>query len=244
MKDCGGTLGCIQPPYESHRRLSETLAPRPRSIQRRTVQTHFPAPERHYRFPEYESDCTQFIKALTSDHPIAELYGIVTELKLLLYPLIYFFTWISRERNRDADSLAKQVLSAELALMKSYSSSNEQSYRQSHLKPHPISELLHNSKAARLTQTLVSYPRQLIAKELSFIALLELSEKEQLQVNLLTQVLLSAIKGSILIDQYVKERIRLVIFLRLLMVKQMAIRNLIHHIIFFIHKIRSNLNNQ
>ncbi|KAG5402904.1 hypothetical protein IGI04_009023 [Brassica rapa subsp. trilocularis] len=52
MKDCGRTLGCIQPPYESHRRLSETPAPRPRSIQRRTVQTHFPAPERHYRFPE------------------------------------------------------------------------------------------------------------------------------------------------------------------------------------------------
>ena len=67
-----------------------------------------------------ESDCAQLIKALTFDHPLAELYGIVADIEAVALSFDFVsFTWISRERNRDADSLAKQVLSAELALMAS-----------------------------------------------------------------------------------------------------------------------------
>ena len=57
-----------------------------------------------------------------------------------------------------------------------------------------------------------------------------------------------AVKGSILLDHYVKERIRLVMLLKCCIVvdgeENGNMRNLIHHIIFFIHKIRSNLKNQ
>ncbi|WZZ92274.1 hypothetical protein YC2023_120853 [Brassica napus] len=72
-----------------------------------------------------ESDCAQLIKALTLDHPLAELYDIVADIEAVALSFDFVsFTWISRERNRDADSSAKQVLSAELALMVSPNNSS------------------------------------------------------------------------------------------------------------------------
>ncbi|KAF2606193.1 hypothetical protein F2Q68_00043422, partial [Brassica cretica] len=70
-----------------------------------------------------ESDSSQLVKALTEDGSFAELYGVVADIKSISSSFEFvFFTWISRESNRVADSLAKQVLSAELAIMVSTNS--------------------------------------------------------------------------------------------------------------------------
>ncbi|KAG5411639.1 hypothetical protein IGI04_007958 [Brassica rapa subsp. trilocularis] len=67
-----------------------------------------------------ESDCEQLVKALTSDSPLAELYSIVSDIKNVALSFeVVSFSWISREKNNDADSLAKQALVAELAIMNS-----------------------------------------------------------------------------------------------------------------------------
>uniref|UniRef100_A0A0D3AGR2 RNase H type-1 domain-containing protein n=1 Tax=Brassica oleracea var. oleracea TaxID=109376 RepID=A0A0D3AGR2_BRAOL len=65
-----------------------------------------------------ESDSSQLIKAVNSEATFADLYGIVEDIKTLALSFeINSFVWISRERNMVADGLAKQGLSAELALM-------------------------------------------------------------------------------------------------------------------------------
>lgn len=67
-----------------------------------------------------ESECAQLIKALSSDHVYAELYGIVADIKTisLSFEFIYF-AWISREKNKEADVMAKQCLADELVSMNS-----------------------------------------------------------------------------------------------------------------------------
>ncbi|CAG7909042.1 unnamed protein product [Brassica rapa] len=68
----------------------------------------------------FESDCDQLIKALTSDYPMAVLYGIVSDIKSVALSFeCISFSWISREKNSEADSLAKQALVTEVALMSS-----------------------------------------------------------------------------------------------------------------------------
>lgn len=67
-----------------------------------------------------EANNLQLIKSLTSDFKSAELYGIVEDIKALASSFdVISFVWISREKNLDADKLAKQVLAAELVLMPS-----------------------------------------------------------------------------------------------------------------------------
>ena len=58
-----------------------------------------------------ESDSTQLVKALTASSGSMEIYGIVADiLKLTLFFDVLSFHWISREKNREADFLAKQCL--------------------------------------------------------------------------------------------------------------------------------------
>ena len=53
-------------------------------------------------------------------NPLAALYGIVSDIKSVALSFeCISFSWISREKNSEADSLAKQALVAEVALMNS-----------------------------------------------------------------------------------------------------------------------------
>lgn len=64
-----------------------------------------------------ESDSATLIKVLKSEASNAELYGVAADvISLSLSFECISFSWISRERNHVADSLAKQALSVELAL--------------------------------------------------------------------------------------------------------------------------------
>ncbi|CAH8390071.1 unnamed protein product [Eruca vesicaria subsp. sativa] len=60
----------------------------------------------------------KLINAIKSNSSLAGLYGILADIQHLASSFeCISFIWISRVRNVEADLLAKQVLSAELALM-------------------------------------------------------------------------------------------------------------------------------
>ncbi|KAL0685204.1 hypothetical protein Bca4012_052052 [Brassica carinata] len=60
----------------------------------------------------FESDSAQLIKSLTTGDPIAELISVVSDIRNLAAELESIsFVWIPRERNVEADRLAKSVLS-------------------------------------------------------------------------------------------------------------------------------------
>ncbi|KAG2288002.1 hypothetical protein Bca4012_031139 [Brassica carinata] len=70
-----------------------------------------------------EADSSQLVKALNSDSTFAELYGIISDIRSISSSFeSVSFSWISRERNKIADSLAKQALSVQLAFMSSTNS--------------------------------------------------------------------------------------------------------------------------
>ena len=65
-----------------------------------------------------ESDCAELVKAINAKISLAGLYGILADIQELAESFeCISFVWISRLRNVEADLLAKQVLSAELALL-------------------------------------------------------------------------------------------------------------------------------
>lgn len=58
-----------------------------------------------------EADSSQLVKAINGGNTIAELYGIVADIIHLSASFISIsFTWIPRENNKTADSLAKHAL--------------------------------------------------------------------------------------------------------------------------------------
>lgn len=58
-----------------------------------------------------ESDSTQLVKALSGKEVPLELYGIVADIvELCCHFECISFRWISREKNSEADALAKQSL--------------------------------------------------------------------------------------------------------------------------------------
>lgn len=60
----------------------------------------------------FESDSAQLIKSLTTGDPIAELISVVPDIRNLAAEFESIsFVWIPRERNVEADRLAKGVLS-------------------------------------------------------------------------------------------------------------------------------------
>lgn len=65
-----------------------------------------------------ESDSAVLIKALKTESSLTGLYGILVDILSLASSFeCISFHWISRVRNVEADKLAKQILSVELALM-------------------------------------------------------------------------------------------------------------------------------
>lgn len=64
-----------------------------------------------------ESDSAQLIKALTSMSMNMEIYGVVADIRsLALFFDVISFHWIPREKNRETDLVAKQMLSVSQAL--------------------------------------------------------------------------------------------------------------------------------
>ena len=58
-----------------------------------------------------ESDSSQLIKAINDGNAVAEIYGIVADIIILSMSFVSIsFVWIPREKNKVADSLAKQAL--------------------------------------------------------------------------------------------------------------------------------------
>jgi len=67
-----------------------------------------------------ESDSAVLVKALKEDTFLTGLYGILIDIQALALSFeCISFNWISRKKNVEADVLAKQILSVELALMAS-----------------------------------------------------------------------------------------------------------------------------
>uniref|UniRef100_M4EUN1 RNase H type-1 domain-containing protein n=1 Tax=Brassica campestris TaxID=3711 RepID=M4EUN1_BRACM len=67
-----------------------------------------------------ESDSAVLVKALKEDTFLTGLYGILIDIQALASSFeCISFNWISRKKNVEADVLAKQILSVELALMAS-----------------------------------------------------------------------------------------------------------------------------
>lgn len=59
----------------------------------------------------FESDSSQLISAVNGDNPPLELYGIVEDIRIIASAFDDdVFGWISRERNEEADLLAKNAL--------------------------------------------------------------------------------------------------------------------------------------
>lgn len=64
-----------------------------------------------------ESDSAQLMKALTSMSMNMEIYGVVADIRSLALSFdVISFHWIPREKNREADLVAKQMLSVSQAL--------------------------------------------------------------------------------------------------------------------------------
>ncbi|CAH8370042.1 unnamed protein product [Eruca vesicaria subsp. sativa] len=62
-----------------------------------------------------ESDSAILIKAINLKSPLVGLYGILADIFSIATSFEFIsITWISRERNRVADELAKNVLSSKL----------------------------------------------------------------------------------------------------------------------------------
>ena len=60
----------------------------------------------------FESDSAQLIKSLTTGDPIAELISVISDIRNLAAEFESIsFVWIPREKNVEADRLAKGVLS-------------------------------------------------------------------------------------------------------------------------------------
>ncbi|CAG7881669.1 unnamed protein product [Brassica rapa] len=57
------------------------------------------------------SDSLQLVRALNEDSPIAEIYGIISDIRNLILAFDFVsFVWIQRSENKAADALAKQAL--------------------------------------------------------------------------------------------------------------------------------------
>lgn len=57
------------------------------------------------------SDSLQLVRALNEDSPIAEIYGITSDIRNLILAFDFVsFVWIQRSENKAADALAKQAL--------------------------------------------------------------------------------------------------------------------------------------
>lgn len=60
---------------------------------------------------KFESDSLQLIKVLNTGSPVTELYGVAADILSLGTSFEFVsFSWIPRERNSVADSLAKDAL--------------------------------------------------------------------------------------------------------------------------------------
>ena len=66
-----------------------------------------------HRMVAFESDSAQLIRAINSGEGISELYGVIED--ILSFASVFefvSFSWISREKNVQADRLAKLALNA------------------------------------------------------------------------------------------------------------------------------------
>lgn len=67
--------------------------------------------EKGLRQVRCESDSSKLITAINKGSPVAEIYGIVADIRCLALAFDSIsFCWIQRSRNKDADALAKQAL--------------------------------------------------------------------------------------------------------------------------------------
>uniref|UniRef100_A0A0D3A5H9 RNase H type-1 domain-containing protein n=1 Tax=Brassica oleracea var. oleracea TaxID=109376 RepID=A0A0D3A5H9_BRAOL len=74
--------------------------------------------EKGHRHVHLETDSINLVKALTTGPPAIEIYGIVEDITCLSAAFDSIsFSWIPRNRNRDADALAKQALHNESLVM-------------------------------------------------------------------------------------------------------------------------------
>ena len=95
-----------------HGSLSSPLAPH---WFREAIQTCI---EKGLRQASFETGSLKLVKALSSESPIAEIYGIVADIICLTSAFDFIsFVWIHHGKNRDADALAKQALWNESVVM-------------------------------------------------------------------------------------------------------------------------------
>ncbi|XP_033134437.1 uncharacterized protein LOC117127842 [Brassica rapa] len=60
----------------------------------------------------FESDSRLLINAIIGKDPLLEIYGVVEDIHILSNAFdVFSFAWLSRERNGEADMLAKNALS-------------------------------------------------------------------------------------------------------------------------------------